>query len=179
MYFCLCWRRHHFCQEKLHDENPWSYEEWWKERKDLVCAEQKSKMSWTISGVPSRKHVSFDNPGNQSRRELCKISKAPKPSKRYKDFLALKWDKKIVTIEPILDFDLETFLEWILSIKPKAVFIGYNSRPRAVELPEPEKKKTWQLIHSLEEKGIQVLKKEMRDRRVTKKAYRDLWLSTA
>jgi hypothetical protein len=102
-----------------------------------------------------------------------RISKAPKPSQRYKDLLALNWDKKIVTVEPILDFDLDIFNQWIMNIKPKAVFVGYNSHPKKVPLPEPLKKKTWQLIHSLEEGGIQVLKKEMRDRRVRKMAYRD------
>jgi hypothetical protein len=102
-----------------------------------------------------------------------KISGAPKPSVRYRDFLGLKWDRKMVTVEPILDFDLPIFTEWIESINPQAVFVGYNSHTEAVSLPEPEKKKTWQLIHELERKGIQVLKKEMRDKRVRKKAYRD------
>jgi len=102
-----------------------------------------------------------------------KISNAPSPSVRYSDFLGLKWEKKMVTVEPILDFDLPIFTKWIESIKPKAVFIGYNSHPEAVSLPEPDKKKTWQLIHVLESSGIRILKKEMRDRRVKKKAYRD------
>lgn len=92
---------------------------------------------------------------------------------RHRDFLNLSWDKKIVTVEPILDFDLDVLLDWITSINPKAVFIGYNSHPKIVRLPDPDKKKTWQLIHSLENKGFQVLKKEMRDGRVSKKAYRD------
>jgi hypothetical protein len=101
------------------------------------------------------------------------ISKAPPPSERYRDFLGLKWNRKMVTVEPIMDFDLDTFTGWLLNIKPKAVFIGYNSHPKNVPLPEPEKQKTWKLIHSLEERNIQVLKKEMRDKRVRKKAYRD------
>lgn len=102
-----------------------------------------------------------------------KISKAPPPTERYKDFLSLKWNRKMATVEPIMDFDLDTFSKWILSIAPKAVFIGYNSHPKKTPLPEPEKKKTWQLIHTLEKNGIRVLKKEMRDKRVSKKAYRD------
>jgi hypothetical protein len=101
------------------------------------------------------------------------ISKAPKPSQRYNDFLNLNWDKKLITIEPVLDFDLDAFVDWIVNIKPKAVFIGYNSYPNTVPLLEPYRKKTWQLIHTLEGKGIKVFKKEMRDKRVTKKAYRD------
>ena len=140
---------------------------WFVQSKNPKCLEQ------YLEFLPENTYPLTTLETNRDK-DYDKISKAPKPSKRYKDFLALKWDKKIVTIEPILDFDLETFLKWILSIKPKAVFVGYNSRPKAVKLPEPDKKKTWQLIHRLEEKGIQVLKKEMRDRRVIKKAYRDL-----
>jgi hypothetical protein len=102
-----------------------------------------------------------------------RISRALKPSVRYRDFLSLKWDRKMVTVEPLLDFDPSIFTKWIESIKPKAVFVGYNSHPEAVSLPEPDKKKAWQLIHDLEKKGIRVLKKEMRDKRVRKKAYRD------
>jgi len=102
------------------------------------------------------------------------VSKAPKPSRRYKDFLELKWNRKLVTIEPIMDFDLDIFTQWVLRIKPKAVFIGYNSHPKSVPLLEPEKRKTWQLIHNLKENGIRVLEKEMRDKRVRKMAYRDI-----
>ena len=102
-----------------------------------------------------------------------RISSAPKPSVRYRGFLSLQWEKKMVTVEPILDFDPPIFTKWIESLKPQAVFIGYNSHPEVVSLPEPHKNKTWQLIHALETKGIPVLKKEMRDRRVRKKAYRD------
>jgi hypothetical protein len=51
--------------------------------------------------------------------------------------------------------------------------VGYNSHPKIVSLKEPEKKKTWQLTHGLENHSIRILKKEMRDKRVRKKAYRD------
>ena len=36
-----------------------------------------------------------------------KISSAPLPSERYEAMKALDWDRKIVSIEPILDFDLK------------------------------------------------------------------------
>jgi hypothetical protein len=54
----------------------------------------------------------------------------------------------------------------------QGVLVGYNSHPKAVPLPEPEKGKTWKLIDGLESRGIRVLKK-MRDKRVKKKVYRD------
>jgi hypothetical protein len=101
------------------------------------------------------------------------ISKAPLPSIRFKDFSNLKWEKKIVTVEPIMDFDLEILRDWIESISPAAVFIGYNSKPNQVSIPEPDKMKILSLINDLEKSGIRVLTKEMRDSRFVKNAYRD------
>jgi hypothetical protein len=96
------------------------------------------------------------------------ISKAPPPSDRYKQFLNLNYPNKIVTIEPLMDFDIEIFPEWILSLKPMAVFIGYNSHPSQVPLEETPMEKCLDLIVTLKNKGIRVLTKELR-----KMAYRD------
>jgi len=73
------------------------------------------------------------------------ISNAPVPSIRYKDFLALDWHRKNITIEPVMDFDLDEFVEWIHEISPEAVYLGFNSRPNQVKLPEPSMEKFWQL----------------------------------
>lgn len=97
-----------------------------------------------------------------------KVSKAPPPSVRYEMFKKLDYPKKIVTIEPIMDFDLDIFVDWIVNIKPLAVFIGYNSHPKKVQLNEPDMEKTLDLIVALKNKGIRVLTKELR-----KMAYRD------
>jgi hypothetical protein len=96
------------------------------------------------------------------------FSQAPKPSLRYEQFKHLDYPQKIVTIEPIMDFDLEIFTDWIVSINPLAVFIGYNSHPMPVALPEPDMEKTLDLIVALKNKGIRVLTKHL-----WKMAYRD------
>lgn len=80
-----------------------------------------------------------------------KISKAPKPSERFKDFLELDYPRKVVTMEPIMDFDLEVFLNWIRQIQPEYVWIGFNSRPKQVQLPEPSLEKVQQFINTLKE----------------------------
>ena len=77
------------------------------------------------------------------------ISKAPLPSDRYRDFLNLDWKRKIVTIEPVMDFDLDEFVNWIQQISPEAVYLGFNSKPEAVKLPEPSPEKFWQLQNAL------------------------------
>lgn len=102
--------------------------------------------------------------------EYDKASKAPLPSARYEDFMKLDYPRKIITIEPIMDFDLHAFVDWILRIYPEAVFIGYNSHPNELQLNEPSMEKTLDLIVALKGAGIRVLTKELR-----KMAYKDLF----
>ena len=78
-----------------------------------------------------------------------KVSKAPKPSQRFKDFLELEYPRKAVTIEPVMDFDTEVFVEWIRAIKPEFVYLGFNSRPKRVNLPEPSPVKVNRLVEEL------------------------------
>jgi len=87
---------------------------------------------------------------NRPRGYEKKISKAPKPAKRFKDFSHLDWERKIVTIEPVMDFDLYKFTDWIQAIGPEAVYIGFNSRPKEVQLPEPSPEKFWRFVKELE-----------------------------
>jgi hypothetical protein len=93
-----------------------------------------------------------------------KISKAPPPSIRARDFAVLEWPRKIVTVEPIMDFDFHEFLDMILRCKPELVYIGYNSKPKSVKLPEPELEKTTKLMHCLQLSGIRVIEKTMREK---------------
>ncbi|OGS19955.1 MAG: hypothetical protein A2252_01530 [Elusimicrobia bacterium RIFOXYA2_FULL_39_19] len=90
------------------------------------------------------------------------VSKAPVPSRRYADFKALDWLRKIITVEPVIDFDHDIFLEWIVDLKPEAVWIGYNSRPKEVQFPEPDKQKLEKLIAAIRDAGVEVKEKDMR-----------------
>jgi len=91
-----------------------------------------------------------------------KISGAPPPTLRWRRFKDIDYDRKIVTIEPVMDFDLSPFLEMILDIKPEKVYIGYNSRPAEVHLPEPPIEKVLELIKGIQEAGIEVVPKDLR-----------------
>jgi hypothetical protein len=91
-----------------------------------------------------------------------KVSKAPPPSKRFKQFLALDYPRKVVTIEPVMDFDTEPFAGWITRIKPERVWLGYNSREASVMLPEPPHKKLMEFASLLVEHGIEVWGKDWR-----------------
>lgn len=90
------------------------------------------------------------------------VSKAPPPSERYRQFLQLDYPRKVVTIEPILDFDLRTFVEWIRRLKPEYVWLGYNSRPESVTLPEPESAKLAAFMGRLAGHGIKIKGKTLR-----------------
>lgn len=92
-----------------------------------------------------------------------KISKAPKPTKRFIDFKNITWKRKVVTIEPVMDFDEEIFLDWMKRINPEYVWIGYNSRPNDVQLPEPSKEKLLLFIKKLRDAGLEVKVKDLRD----------------
>ena len=75
------------------------------------------------------------------------ISAAPLPTIRYEAMKNLEWDKKFISIEPILDFDLEVFSEWISEISPFMVYVGYDNYDN--RLPEPPLKKTLMLLVDL------------------------------
>ncbi len=44
------------------------------------------------------------------------ISQAPLPTARFNDFYDLDYPRKVLTIEPVLDFDLEEFVEMVLKL---------------------------------------------------------------
>lgn len=80
------------------------------------------------------------------------ISKAPFPSQRYRAMLELEHPRKIVTVEPVLDFNVEVLESWVRSIGPEAVYIGYDSKRNY--LPEPESYKVKALMKKLAETTI-------------------------
>jgi len=83
----------------------------------------------------------------ESNRDYPSISKAPSPFIRYMDFLCLSFERKIITIEPIMFFDIWILLEWIEKIKPERVYIGYDTKNS--NLPEPKLYKTFWLCSEL------------------------------
>jgi hypothetical protein len=59
--------------------------------------------------------------------------------------------RKYVTIEPIMEFDLDAMVEWIKEINPEFVYVGYNNLDsKNFHLPEPPLEKTMKLIAELE-----------------------------
>ena len=60
----------------------------------------------------------------------------------------------MITIEPIMKFDLEILVEWVQLLKPIWVWVGYDTKNTG--LPEPTLKETYELIDKL--KHITIVK---------------------
>jgi hypothetical protein len=91
------------------------------------------------------------------------IAKAPKPSQRYRNFLRIQHHPKMVTIEPVIDFDLKVMLKWIKDINPCMIWLGYDSKK--CHLPEPKLEKVRELHWELSKAGYVVILKTIRDAR--------------
>jgi DNA repair photolyase len=87
------------------------------------------------------------------------ISKAPPPSERLKAMKELEWDKKFISIEPILDFT-PRFVDEIVETKPLLVYVGYDNYDN--KLQEPRLSETRALIDELRSRGINVKEKTIR-----------------
>lgn len=123
-----------------------------------------SKNPSTFNRVSFPPNVVLGTTIETNRGELCQaFGKAPPPSKRQRDLAAVEHPLKMVTIEPVMDFDLDTMLEWMKEIKPAMVWIGYDSRN--TKLPEPELAKVRELAWGLTASKIVVVLKTIREKR--------------
>lgn len=94
----------------------------------------------------------------ETNRETADISKAPSTYERAYAMQNIGFDKE-VTIEPILDFDLDELVLMIETIKPKFVAIGADSKGHNLEEPAPEK--IAELIKELERITVVKIKKNL------------------
>lgn len=89
------------------------------------------------------------------------VSKAPDVRDRMMHLATLKGlygARTMVSIEPVLDFDLEPFADLLIkTVRPNVVSIGADSQNH--NLPEPPGGKVLQLIERLRLSGIEVVEK--------------------
>jgi DNA repair photolyase len=95
----------------------------------------------------------------ETNRHLPEVmGRAPHPKGRYGAMLHLPRIFQIfVTIEPILDFDLEVLVKWLLHLRPNFVNIGADSK--GGNLPEPSADKLIALIDAIKQGGIEIRQK--------------------
>lgn len=123
-----------------------------------------SKDPKTFNRVVFPSNVILGTTIETNKDELYKgIATAPLPSQRYKDFVKVKHPLKMVTIEPVIDFDLDVMLKWMKTIKPRMIWLGYDSKK--CHLPEPELEKVRELHWESSKAGSVVILKTIREAR--------------
>jgi len=104
----------------------------------------------------------------ETNRDDMYETNAPKSRTRYswmisremiETFLSME---KMISIEPIMDFDIDIFSEWILNIKPNWVSIGADSFKN--NIIEPPRTKVDELIQIIKDNNIEVRQKRNLDR---------------
>jgi len=81
--------------------------------------------------------------------DICypEITKAPDPRYRLNYMTTLDVPRKMISIEPIMDFNLDLFVYTIWLINPEFVYIGFDNHNN--DLPEPSIEKVDKLITEL------------------------------
>jgi len=92
----------------------------------------------------------------ETNRNIPRISNAPPTILRA---LAMQYIKlrKFVTIEPVLDFDVDILASWIDKIRPEFLNLGADSKNH--NLPEPTLEKIMVFAEKLKEYGIELREK--------------------
>lgn len=91
-----------------------------------------------------------------------RVSDAPKPSKRYADFLNVRHSRKMVTIEPVLAFDLDELVNMVTKLKPCMTWVGFNSKEtKRPTVPAPTLEEFRALQKYLKKSGLDVIVKSM------------------
>lgn len=90
------------------------------------------------------------------------ISNAPSIWHRVNPMIAIEGYKKMVSMEPIMDFDLEQLVDYIRRIGPSFVSIGADSKGH--NLPEPTCMKVEELIGAL--RGFTAVRRKKNLRRL-------------
>lgn len=90
------------------------------------------------------------------------FSKAPTPYERTLALGKNRYPRKMVSIEPVMDFNLNGFIQYIGYIKPEIIEVGADNYHN--NLPEPSPEKLEQLLTALRDICPRVIEKDGLDR---------------
>jgi len=110
----------------------------------------------------NRHHIHVSKMWTGRRWRYSDISNAPHPSERILDFAKVEHPNKMLTYEPILDFELDKMLLYADWIKPCMIWLGYDSKPKVNKLPEPPLRIVRELHWELARRGYIVVLKTIR-----------------
>lgn len=98
----------------------------------------------------------------ETNRRIDNIGTAPTPDERALAMHRIEGFPKFVTIEPILDFDIDTFVPLICLTNPSFVNIGADSKGHGLQ--EPCMDKVMEFVGQLKAYGVTVRKKSNLER---------------
>jgi len=94
----------------------------------------------------------------ETNREELIDSQAPYPRERYEAMKELPFPK-MISLEPLMDFDVDILSQWIVEIQPEFVSVGADSK--SCDLSEPIVKKIAELVQILEDRTQVKCKKNL------------------
>lgn len=103
----------------------------------------------------------------ETNRRMDAISKAPKPESRVYGMTMIN-APLFLTIEPVLDFDVDELASMIATVNPDFLNLGADSKGHG--LPEPAIDKIHALVNKLREYGIELREKHNLKRLMEKSA---------
>jgi DNA repair photolyase len=92
----------------------------------------------------------------ETNLEIPGISRAPRQIERMKAMTLIE-GRKFITIEPILQFDVDILARWIAAIRPEFLNLGADSKGH--ELPEPSIEDIRAFVEKLKGYGIELREK--------------------
>lgn len=131
-----------------------------KETEKTFLLQSKSpKKAFDREGIVIPRNVILGTTIETNRAELCRrFTNAPPPELRFRQLRDLDHPCKMVTIEPVMVFDLDVMVQWIAEIKPKLVWLGYDSKNCG--LVEPTQQEFQALLWELAKLGVAVILKK-------------------
>jgi len=112
-----------------------------------VFQTKKTKRLWVFTSMIHKSDILGTTIETDDCELLKKISTAPSPFNRAKHLSLFLDHERMVTIEPVLQFNLENLVQIIRTAEPTWVNIGADSKKHG--LPEPKWQKVQELIVEL------------------------------
>jgi len=115
--------------------------------KYLFQSKDPSNMFKFLHGMPSDIIIATTVESNKYHPGIMNM--APEPHKRIEGLFRISCEDipVMITVEPIIDFDLSQMVRYLLYPNPKQINIGADSQGH--NLPEPPKEKILELIEAL------------------------------
>jgi len=125
----------------IQSKNPRRLYDWW--------------VNWGI-GVPNNVYLGTTI---ETNRDYATIrNKAPAPIDRFRYLAGYPHSLKFLSIEPIMDFDVDELLHWVKLMQPSIVEVGADNYHN--HLPEPSWRKVQELLREAREICPRVVEKD-------------------